>query len=251
MRTRRRTAAQGHAPRRTLAAVAVLLLAGALPSIATADPLPAPWLHVPLNASKPRTHYGIGTLQGWPAAAGVADVLSARSDGAASMAIQAASVDLAIAPFVTWRWLIRTQPDAPDIATGAREDAAARVIFFFDGDRKRLPLTDRVVMAAADRLGSRPMPYATLMYVSAPGRAVDEILPNPYTRRIRMVVVDPSDPAGPQAWREFRRNLRDDYRRAFGEEPGPLLGWGVMTDSDNTRSRAEAIYAAFRFLPAP
>ena len=249
MRSRRRTPAQRRGPLRRGAALTVVFLACTLPSIATPDPLPSPWQHVPLNASKPRTQYGLGALQGWSTAA--ADVLSARSDGAASMAIQAASVDLGIAPVVTWRWLIHTQPDTPDIATAAREDAAARVIFFFDGDRKRLPWTDRVVMAAADSLGSRPMPYATLMYVCAPGRTVDEILPNPYTRRIRMIVVDPSDPAGLPAWREFRRNLRDDYRRAFGEEPGPVLGWGVMTDSDNTRSRAEASYAAFRFLPAP
>jgi hypothetical protein len=167
------------------------------------------------------------------------------------MAVQGTNVDIASDPVVNWHWLIRTQPDQPDIASAAREDAAARLVFFFDGDRDRLPWTDRVVMAAADRLGSRALPFATLMYVSAPGRRVGEVLPNPYTRRIRMVVVDTSEATGHPTWREFRRNLRDDYRRAFGDEPGRLLGWGVMTDSDNTRSRAEAVYGPVRFSPPP
>lgn len=218
---------------------------------ATSDPMPTPWLHMPVNASKPRTLYAAKHRTDVPGLAGVANVLSARSESAASMAIQNTRIDLFRQPFVQWRWLVRTHPDTPDISTAAREDAAARLIFFFDGERGGLPWTDRVVMAAADRLGSRPLPFATLMYVTAPGRTVGEVLPNPYTRRIRMIVVDASGPTGSPAWHEFRRNLRDDYRRAFGAEPGPLLGWGVMTDSDNTRSRAEAVYGPVSFSPTP
>jgi hypothetical protein len=38
------------------------------------------------------------------------------------------------------------------------------------------------------------------------------------------------------------RPLAADFRRAFGEDPGPLLSVGVMTDSDNTRSQARSWY---------
>jgi len=37
-----------------------------------------------------------------------------------------------------------------------------------------------------------------------------------------------------------------DFRRAFGEEPGPLVAIAVMTDSDNTRSRSRAWYGPVR-----
>lgn len=239
------------ARRRAMAIGAAGLVACAAPSALASDTQPPPWLHVPLNASKPRTQY---SAQPAPAAAaedGDDHFLHARAESAASVAVQRDPVDLATRPFVTWRWLIRTQPDQPDISTAAREDAAARLIFFFDGDRDRLPWTDRLVMATADRLGSRPLPFATLMYVSAPGRAVGELLSNPYTRRVRMIVVDATQPTPDPAWRAFGRNLREDYRRAFGAEPGRLLGWGLMTDSDNTHSRAEAVYGPVRFRPAP
>jgi hypothetical protein len=47
-------------------------------------------------------------------------------------------------------------------------------------------------------------------------------------------------------WQTQRRDLRADYKRAFGEEPGPLLGIGVMTDTDNTGAKVSARYADIR-----
>lgn len=39
-----------------------------------------------------------------------------------------------------------------------------------------------------------------------------------------------------------------DFRRAFGEEPGALIGVALMTDADNTRASAEASYGEVRLL---
>jgi hypothetical protein len=89
------------------------------------------------------------------------------------------------------------------------------------------------------------------MYVSAPGHPTGQLFSNPYTRRIRMLVVDSNPGSAEVSWRSFRRNLREDFRRAFGEEPGRLLGWGLMTDSNNTRSRAETVYGPVRFEREP
>jgi hypothetical protein len=43
-------------------------------------------------------------------------------------------------------------------------------------------------------------------------------------------------------WITYERNIRADYEKAFGEPPGALIGIGLMTDSDNTRSQAQAWY---------
>jgi hypothetical protein len=227
--------------------VAACALAGA--TTAAGGALPAPWQHVPLNASKPQTRYTAVALP--PGDAEDEPAIQATATGSASVAIRPGDVDLQTHPVVAWRWRVRHQPDAPDLTAAAREDAAARLVFFFDGDRSRLPWTDRLVMAAADKMGSRPLPFATLMYVSAPGHATGQVFSNPYTRRIRMLVVDSDPGAAETSWRSFRRNLREDFRRSFGEEPGRLIGWGLMTDSDNTRSRAETVYGRVRFEPAP
>jgi hypothetical protein len=48
-------------------------------------------------------------------------------------------------------------------------------------------------------------------------------------------------------WQTVRRNIADDYRRAYGAEPGTLLGVAVMTDTDNTGAKAVGQYADIRF----
>jgi hypothetical protein len=60
-----------------------------------------------------------------------------------------------------------------------------------------------------------------------------------------MIVVE-SGPGGLGGWRDYRRNLVEDYRRAFGGEPGRIVGMALMTDTDNTGASAEGLYGAIR-----
>jgi hypothetical protein len=43
-------------------------------------------------------------------------------------------------------------------------------------------------------------------------------------------------------WMYEKRNIIEDYRRAFGEEPGKITGIAIMTDTDNTGESASAWY---------
>jgi len=42
--------------------------------------------------------------------------------------------------------------------------------------------------------------------------------------------------------------VRADFVKAFGEAPGALLAIGIMTDTDNTRSEAQAWYGPVRHV---
>jgi hypothetical protein len=138
---------------------------------------------------------------------------------------------------VSFSWWVQEMPTDASVAEAAREDASARVIFAFQGDVSRLPLRTRALFELAEALtGERP-PYATLMYVWDAKAPVGTVIVNPRSDRIRKIVLD----SGPQhlgRWRDHRRNLADDFRLAFGEEPGALTAVALMTDSDNTGSRA-------------
>ena len=48
-------------------------------------------------------------------------------------------------------------------------------------------------------------------------------------------------------WRTERRNIYEDYREAFGEEPPPISGVAIMTDPDNTGERTTAYYGDIVF----
>jgi hypothetical protein len=56
-----------------------------------------------------------------------------------------------------------------------------------------------------------------------------------------MVVVE-SGTARLGRWVDYERDLVADYRAAFGEEPPPLSGIAIMTDTDNTGENALAWY---------
>jgi hypothetical protein len=39
-----------------------------------------------------------------------------------------------------------------------------------------------------------------------------------------------------------QRDIHADYRRVFGEEPGPVVGMAIMTDTDNTRTQTRGVF---------
>jgi hypothetical protein len=201
--------------------------------------LPRGWEPVKLSANKTPTDYAL-------VEDGDAVVLHAKAIAAASGLAQFTVFDVRSAPVVEWRWKASSLVDGADNRVAAKEDAPARLLLAFDGDKSQLPLVERAVFYIAEKLSGRPLPYALLQYVWARRLPVGTVIEHPYTRRVRMIVVA-SGAGGVGKWQSFSRNVYDDYRHAFDEEPGELTGIGVMTDTDNTRGSVEAWYGDIRF----
>lgn len=111
-----------------------------------------------------------------------------------------------------------------------------------------LPLHEKVLRETAKLLSGREMPYATLMYVWENRFPTGTVLASSFTGQVKMLVAGTGrDRIG--AWKGFERNYVNDYRRAFGHEPGRLIGIGVMTDTDNTGESVEAFYGDIELRP--
>jgi hypothetical protein len=67
---------------------------------------------------------------------------------------------------------------------------------------------------------------------------------------VRLIALDSSEKLLDQ-WVEFRRDVREDYRRAFGEEPGDIVGVGIFTDVDGNGAPGRAYYGDITFRDAP
>jgi hypothetical protein len=211
-------------------------------SLKAGGPFPAAWGPVKIAAGKKPTQYALvddgGTV-----------VLNAKAEAAATGLGSDVRFDVNAAPVLEWRWKIAGLIAGADNSVGSKEDSPARIVLYFDGDRAKLPLGDRTKLALADGLQGKQVPYATLMYIWAGTAPVGTIVINPNTGRVRMVVAS-SGAGGAGKWQSLRRNIAEDFRRAFGEDPGLLIGVGVLTDTDNTGGSAEAWYGDIRFLPA-
>jgi hypothetical protein len=165
----------------------------------------------------------------------------AQADRSASMWRQRLDIPPERLGEVTFSWWVdRLLPQA-NVAEIEREDAVARVIFGFDGDRSRLSARTRAMFELAEMLTGEEPPYATLMYVWDTRLPVDTVVTNPRSDRIRKWVLD-SGPSQLGRWRDHRRPLAQDFQTAFGEPPGRLMSVALMTDADNTQGSARTWY---------
>jgi hypothetical protein len=119
------------------------------------------------------------------------------------------------------------------------------VVLFFEGDRSRFSARDSMMSELLRSITGEEMPYATLMYVWCNKREPGTVITNSRTARVRKVVVE-SGARKLNQWLDYERDIRADYERAFGEAPGALVGIGIMSDSDNTRSTTQAWYGPVR-----
>lgn len=200
-----------------------------------AAPLPADWLGWGLNSGKRRTDYRLVNGD----AAGT--VLQADAEQGATGLYRRIRVDPGRQPVLEWSWRVEKLIAGADLRKGSREDAAARLVISFHGDPAKLDFEDRAKLRLAKVFAGEPLPYAMLIYVWSNQIAVETTLPSPQIDRIRMVVVE-SGNARLGRWLTYRRNILEDYRRAFGEDPGEIVAVGVLTDADNTQQSARALY---------
>jgi hypothetical protein len=91
------------------------------------------------------------------------------------------------------------------------------------------------------------IPIAALNYIWDTRTEIGTFVDNAYTDFAKMIVVE----SGPQKvgmWIEESRNVYDDYKKAFGEDPPLINGVAIMSDTDNTKERAIAYYGDIQFV---
>ena len=175
--------------------------------------------------------------------------IAVRASSSASMLRSKVRIEPADLAGVRFSWKVPRLIAGADLATRDADDSPVRIVLFFEGDRSRFSPRDAMTAELLRAVTGEEMPYATLMYVWSNGRDPGTIIHSPRTTRVRTMVVE-SGTRNLDQWLEYERDIRADYQRAFGEAPGALVGIGIMTDSDNTRSTAQAWYGPVRLRHA-
>jgi hypothetical protein len=140
-----------------------------------------------------------------------------------------------------FEWQVESLMATADMSVRELEDSPVRVILAFEGDRSQFSAKNAMLSELTQALTGEPLPYATLMYVWSNQHPVDAVIINPRTDRVRKWVVE-SGPQHLNQWRQYRRDIRADFEKAFGEPPGKLVALAIMTDSDNTQGNVRAWY---------
>jgi hypothetical protein len=177
-------------------------------------------------------------------------VIRASADSSASGLVHDVRVDPAKFPLVHWHWKVIQEIATADNSTRRFEDSPARVVISFSGDMSKLSFDDRMFASQVKAFTGQDLPYATLMYIWGNRRPPESLITNSHTGRIKMIVVQ-SGREKTGRWLEETRNVLEDFRMAFGEEPGTIHSVGIMTDTDNTETKARSYYGDISFLKVP
>ena len=152
-------------------------------------------------------------------------VVEAHSTAGAGGIGRSLSIDPRSYPIINWSWKITDTIRGSSLAHKGGDDFPVRVMISFKSDSTtRRGLKDNI-----------------LSYVWATTEPIGSVAINPIHRNIQtFVAVSGSERRGD--WIEMSRNLVEDYRLAFSEEPGVITGLVLMTDTDNTGTEAHAWY---------
>lgn len=176
-------------------------------------------------------------------------VLRSIASGAAGTVAHSLGHDPDARPMLAWRWKVDRVVEKANLAEKSGDDFAARVYVFFDVPAEAMPWTTRVKYFVARNLYGQALPTAALCYVWDNRHAPGTTRWNPYTDRVRTVVLRSG---GAGAWASESRDLVRDFREAFGAGPVPrVTGIAIGNDTDQTGERVTAWFGDFRLEARP
>ena len=153
--------------------------------------------------------------------------LLAKSDKACSGLLHKINFSPKKFPMMSWYWQVIKFPEkkSPDSQKGGwieRDDYAARVYVIF-------PHWNFMQIKSIEYVWDEKLPERTIMA-------------SPYFGNIKLIVAESGNKKIGE-WVFEKRNILEDYKKAFGRAPSSNVGAiALMTDTDNTLSTAEALY---------
>jgi hypothetical protein len=218
--------------------VVLLLLALLLPAAAPAQ-LPTP--EAPPEGCRVVADYADAAIGEFPAgwqprddaaratyrvlAEGGLRFVRATAEGTGSQMGREFPWDAAREPILTWGWRPRVFPPGSDERNPSLNDSALAVYAVFG--------STSVTARAVKYVWSRVVPAGTTLSTS---------------RSARVIVLRSGAPPD-EAWVTETVHVRRDYERLYGEAPARARGIAVLTDADQTKSRAVGDYGAFAVCP--
>jgi len=173
-------------------------------------------------------------------------VIKAVAEASASGLTREIKINPKEYPIVQWRWKVSNILKKGDVYRKEGDDYPARIYITFEYDPSKLSFFEKAKYKTIKLLYGKYPPLAAINYIWESKAPVGTMVPNPYTDRVMMFVVESGTDKLNQ-WVVEERNIYEDYKKAFGEEPPMISGVAIMTDTDNTGESATAYYGDILF----
>ena len=173
-------------------------------------------------------------------------VIKAEAEASASGLTREIKINPKEYPVVQWRWKVMNILKKGDVHRKEGDDYPARIYITFEYDPSKLSFFQKAKYEAIRLLYGEYPPLAAINYIWESKAPIGTMVPNPYTDRVMMFVVE-SGSSKLNQWVNEEKNIFEDYKKAFGQEPPMVSGIAIMTDTDNTGESATAYYGDIVF----
>jgi len=165
-------------------------------------------------------------------------VRAQSSNSASGMAWQG-EFDVYEHPMIRWRWKVSNVYIKGNALEKAGDDYPMRIYVTFKYDPRDPHVKRKIKYGLVKLLYGQYPPYASLNYIWANREHQQRYIPNPFAKEAMMIPLR-AGPGLSGQWQEEERNILEDYREAFGEDPPAKAGLAFMNDSDNTGEASES-----------
>ncbi len=217
-----------------ITACPLLVVAQEVPAFSKIESLDQGWEPLTFPDIERHSQYELVTVDG-------TQVVKAQTDGSASGLVTLVRVPPEAEPVLRWRWKVSNVYEQGNARRKSGDDYPARIYVAFEFEPEKAGFFERMKRQAVETFFDAQLPGNALNYIWANSLPVGTIVPNPFTETTQMVAVN-SGPEQVGEWVTVERDIMADYREAFGAEPPPVVGIGIMSDSDNTGESATAWY---------
>jgi hypothetical protein len=161
------------------------------------------------------------------------NVLKIAAQASASGLIHNKVIDIRKYPVLRWRWKVKNILKKGNVNTRKGDDCPIRICLLFEHDNARAGLLSTLKHSLTKSLGSRQLPQSSLNYIWASKPNSKRIIPSAYTDQVKIIILH-SGENRLNTWIEEERNILDDYKSAFGQDPPAKVVIAIMGDTDNT-----------------
>ncbi len=160
-------------------------------------------------------------------------VLRAESHSSYAALMKKVYIDPREFPIIKWRWKTNGIYVKGDASRKDGDDYAARLYVIFEYQPDKLSVWESMQYQAARLIYGEYPPTSAINYIWANRSPVGSVIPNAYTNRTMMFVLQ-SGTHRLNTWIEEQRNVYEDYLQAFRSEPPHITAIAIANDADNT-----------------
>jgi hypothetical protein len=142
--------------------------------------------------------------------------LRIRSNSSSFSIQKEVEIDLKQTPLLVWQWKVTELPKGGNFLKSATDDQAAQLILAFSWRK-----------------------FITYIWDSTAPKGTMADAPSPPLRSLKAIVVE-SGEADRGKWITETRNVVEDYKKLFGDEPDKIIGVRIQINSQHTKSQAES-----------